>query len=214
MINQSKSYLYSASGKRYVDEAVKASSITKHYCRSIPIFLCADRQPAPGPNAFEQVIVRKSTDAEKENRFLYKIHSIAAAEETDRTVYLDTDAVCLKQKAESLFDLLAGFDVAVAHAPTRTVGETNREIPACFPEFNTGVIAFRKSDKVRQTFRKWEELYLSGWIKHPHDQGAFRHALYFSELRIATLPPEYNNRRRRKGNCVIWHNRQLFEYFT
>lgn len=213
MNDQDRCFLYSANGQGYIAEALQASSITKAYCTNIPITLCADRKLPPGPNAFDRTIIRNGTETENAQRFLFKIRSILGAK-IERTIFLDTDAACVSDRAESLFRLLNHFDIAVAHARTRTVGQAIREIPRCFPEFNTGVIAFRNTKKVKDVLRRWEDLYRSRWIDHPHDQGAFRYALYFSGLRIATLPPEYNNRTENKGNCIIWHSRRLFRYFN
>lgn len=60
----------------------------------------------------------------------------------------------------------------------------------------------------QEMIKKWQELYLDDFIKHPHDQGSFRRAVYFSNLRIATLAPEYNDRRNKKG-CFISHQRNI-----
>ena len=80
-------------------------------------------------------------------------------------------------------------------------------VPKCFPEFNSGVIAFKKSSMT--TFEKWLDIYTSEPVKP--DQPAFRKAVYLSHLRVATLTPEYNNRTPKKNNCFIWHNREALK---
>jgi hypothetical protein len=136
------------------------------------------------------------------NKIIYMAHS-----PYDRTLFLDTDIyVC--EDISDLFALLDEFDIGVAHAPFRTVYRIPG-VPSCFPEFNTGVVLFKKSAKVTEFFMNWLTFYKRDlnrdveWL-HPlgedlfpgdlTDQPAFREALYRSRLRIATLPSEYNCR--------------------
>jgi hypothetical protein len=103
---------------------------------------------------------------------------------------------------------LERFDLAAAHAPYRAQYQI-REVPDCFPEFNTGVLLFRKSEQTGLLFERWVQIYSEDgekpltWLfpggaslyRHAiPNQPAFRRALYESGLRIATLPPEYNCR--------------------
>ena len=119
----------------------------------------------------------------------------------DRVMYLGSDTYALRAEVAGMFDLLDQFDVVAAHAPLRV--NTTRgnsaipEIPACYPEFNCDVIVYRNSPAVRLFLEQWRDLYLDHAFGHPHDQGAFRYLLYNCELRVATLPEEYNYRGKR-----------------
>lgn len=57
-----------------------------------------------------------------------------------------------------MFQLLASFDIAAVHEPTRG---WNYVAPAAkaFPESNTGVLVCDKSSRVEAFFRRWELLY-------------------------------------------------------
>jgi hypothetical protein len=117
----------------------------------------------------------------------------------DRTLYLDTDTY-VTGDVSGVFDLLDAFDVAAAHAPVRRVAdppETDRPTPPdSFPEYNCGVLLYDDSGAVDDLLSTWEDRYLaySETMPDVHDQPAFRDAVYDSDVRIATLPPEYNCR--------------------
>jgi hypothetical protein len=66
-----------------------------------------------------------------------------------------------------------------------------------FPELNTGVLFVRRSEVNRAMLDRWVELTRLNperFRGKQGDQGAFREALYFSDARVATLPPIYNVR--------------------
>jgi len=125
----------------------------------------------------------------------------------DRTIFLDADTyIC--GDLDSMFDLLDKFDLAIAHDTFRSYVRGNTEIlklvqriPGSFPMFNSGVIAFKKTQAVRQFLEKWQSLYerdseldtLSG-KGFCQDQPPFREALYYSNVHFTVLPTEYNCR--------------------
>jgi hypothetical protein len=124
-----------------------------------------------------------------------------------QTLYLDADTfIC--GSIEELFDLLTRFDIAAAHDTFRmmVIGYQNvapmiREIPSAFPMYNSGVIAYNKTEGTSELFSYWLTLHYQNLAasdetdsEYCADQTAFRKALYESKLRIATIPPEYNCR--------------------
>lgn len=125
----------------------------------------------------------------------------------DRTLFLDTDTyVC--GSLEPIFEVLDRFDLAAAQDPAREGTASHRhdhDVPETFPQFNTGVIAYRDCAAVRDLFDRWRDLYhsLEG-VKHGLNQPAFRVAAYESDLDIGTLPPEYNFRIGNVANSVLY----------
>lgn len=111
----------------------------------------------------------------------------------DRTIYLDADTYVARDLTE-MFKVLDQFDVAATHEPYR-VTDATVELPDAFPQFNTGVIAFRR-EAMRKLAVRWLDLYdnLGFAARLGFDQDPFRIALYESDFRIATLPPEFNTR--------------------
>jgi len=223
-----KAIIYSAHGEKYLKESINFANETR---KSITdeTSLILHTSTGSGFNflnnsPFDIVITEEMDEIFMDKKYGFKIQCMIHACENldfDQFLFLDTDARLMKPEALEVFELLDQFDIAVAHAPIRHVffhspelkdasshpkGEVHPNIPLCFPEFNTGVIVFKKT--CASLFKKWQELYLTDFVKHPHDQGAFRRAVYFSSLRIATLAPEYNDRRNRKG-CFISHQRKI-----
>lgn len=140
--------------------------------------------------------------------------------EADRVMYLGSDTFALKPEAGSLFRLLDRFDIAAAHAPLRINTELGNsplpQVPPCFPEFNCDLVLWRRHQGTVQLLKEWERLYLSHELGHPHDQGAFRLLVHQSDLRVATLPPEFNYRGPDvRSDTVILQNRDVLgEYLS
>jgi len=121
--------------------------------------------------------------------------------EHERALFLDADTRICGNIME-IFDLLAVFDLAAAHAPIRLDPRQPesfaKRIPATFPELNTGVLAFRRTTAVARFLEEWGRMHLE--IVHSADpeivgdQAAFRVALFNSRLRFSVLTPEYNCR--------------------
>lgn len=121
----------------------------------------------------------------------------------DNTLYLDGDTYITDSVME-LFDLLQRFDIAVSHSPQKIhvlstemkVYDYLGHVPISFPEYNGGVLVFKKTEKVNAFFEYWLDTFEKCWNEtgYPMDQASFRYCLFHSEMRIATLTPEYNFR--------------------
>lgn len=112
-----------------------------------------------------------------------------------RTLMLDVDTHVVYE-ISALFRILDKFDIALAHAPNRIMLQLD-DVPDSYPEFNTGVIALKQSRGVKKLLKNWLREYdrLSSRDPPSKDQPSFRRASYHeSNLRIATLAPEYNLR--------------------
>ena len=88
----------------------------------------------------------------------------------------------------------------MAHRQARnTEGARNawrRELTSAFPQFNSGVMAYRRTEPVLAFLGNWRDEVLTS--KARYDQPCLRELLWESDLRIATLPPEYNFRHYRQ----------------
>jgi hypothetical protein len=192
--------LYIATGSQFRAEAgISAESVRRH-CPTLAIALATDE---PIESAlFDTVILVDGPSYS----FLDKPRFIATTPFRD-TLFLDSDTYCLAPFGE-IFDLLEKFDFAAAHAPLRfsaTIEPATGQrfflplagVPDSFPEFNSGIMAFRHSDRMFDLFARWEEHYAAALAEPRHfggDQPSLRKLLYESELRLATLTPEYNFR--------------------
>lgn len=113
----------------------------------------------------------------------------------ESTLYLDSDTMIVDDISE-LFGLLDRFDIAIAHAHKRnfhlTAEQWRENLPPSFPQFNSGVILYKKSLQVSAFLANWRDSFHTAKIKK--DQVTLRELIWLSDLRIATLPPEYNIR--------------------
>lgn len=178
-----------ATGDGFFREAVKSAEILREEMDvNITIFTDKERE---APKDFFSISVLDNPVFGFEDK-------INAMQESpyDQTLYLDTDIYVTSDIIE-LFDMLDVFELAVAHDVARCESLANDSepertvegVPRSFPEHNTGVIIYRSDDKMNKLLNNWKEDYREG---DPHDQPAFRRALYNSNIRFATLPPEYN----------------------
>lgn len=111
----------------------------------------------------------------------------------EKTLFLDTDCYSLNACYE-IFDLLETYELAATRAVHRG-GHESVTCPECFPQFNTGVIAYRNNQAVRGFFGEWircyEDMY-SNVEGYCSDQPPFQDTVYGSPVRFAVLPNEYN----------------------
>jgi hypothetical protein len=195
--NFGRGIFYVATGPVCRAEAGVSARSVKQAWPDIPIAIVTD---GPIESAwFDQIdVIPDAPDN------IAKVRHIARSP-FERTILLDTDTYCLAPLPE-LFDLLDQFDLAAAHEAGRfsTRWEAGTEIfiqapdiPNCFPELNSGVVAFRREPNVLKVFERWlalvDEARVAS-VPHIQDQPSFRRAVYESDLRIAVLPPEYNFR--------------------
>ena len=113
---------------------------------------------------------------------------------------MDSDTYVAEDFSE-IFQLLDRFDLALLQSPFEQKYRL-KDVPDCFPEFNCGIILYKNEPKVYDLFRTWKVLYERDLVNAKQlmkpnqgclqDQPTFREAIYHSDVRVATLPPEYN----------------------
>jgi hypothetical protein len=181
--------VYIATGESFVEAARLSALSVRRHNPDLPIALFSDRPIEPdGADPFSAV--HPVQNPHRRSKVDYLPHS-----PFERTLYLDADIRVFADLSE-IFGVLDRFDVALAHAHARNHRSTNTtwraDIPRAFPQFNGGVIAWQRSEATQAFLRAWRDAYhASGFRK---DQVTLRELLWLSDLRIATLPPEYNVR--------------------
>jgi hypothetical protein len=123
-----------------------------------------------------------------------------------RTLFIDADIHVVAPFSE-LFTLLDRFDCAATHEEYVSTDWSQRyprpDIPDSFPEFNTGILMLKRSERVDRLLREWGDLYRAFLEAKPgqqiNDQPFFRVAAYYSDVRLATLTREYNCKFRGQG---------------
>ena len=110
----------------------------------------------------------------------------------DECLYFDSDINFISPFPE-LWRMLERFDIVAPVGSRRVTGATFEELPPCFPEYEIGVIAFRRNAIVKELFVEWERLH---WaypdIYGNNDMRSFREAVWNTpELKIERIPTEY-----------------------
>ncbi|MGV3663495.1 MAG: hypothetical protein ACO1TE_25210 [Prosthecobacter sp.] len=156
-------------------------------------------------DVFDQVISHRGDEGEAaafaqkdRGNYFHKI-SLMALSPFERTIFLDTDTY-VARPLEGLFALLDRYDMLVTPSSNAEVDfEFERthapfsSIPKELGDFNTGVLAYRWSDAMRQFFQDWAANFdTHGRHLTSNDQPAFRLTLFQSSLRYHTLAPIYN----------------------
>lgn len=181
-----------ANGERYAGEAEKsAESVARQMPDTPRILLCPDT-----------VYVHNFTHTVRlpaRSHSLWYVDFVAYMNQAlgllkyDKLLYLDTDTWMCAPVGE-VFDLLDRFDIASTHAPARTISPTSEPVPACFAEYNTGVLAFNNSKMIKQIFAAWLKTYLKDPALYgENDQAPLREVLW-GWVWAYVLPPEYNCR--------------------
>lgn len=194
--------MYSCFGEVYVAEAVRAARSSLRHNDVPHLIFAAGGDVCDPPPGLTVVGFEPISGAPYANRIANMRRS-----PFERTICLDTDTFVVEEIVD-VFDLLDHYDLAVAQAPSYR-GLDDPEVPAAFPEFNVGLVAWRSSESVAAFLGSWEETYRNWLVEdvltgpyggaHPSrtgiaEQPAFRRCAWKHEMTVATLPPEYNLR--------------------
>jgi hypothetical protein len=198
--------LYSCSGESFIAEAVRsARSSLRHNPLPHLLFASGEVERVQGLS-----VARFEPSG---NPYVDKIANIRSSP-FERTIYLDSDTFVVDEITH-LLALLDHYDIAVAFAPAYR-GLADPEVPKAFYEFNTGVLAWRASDRMSAFMRSWEDTYFAWLHEEPFvgagkasrsrraDQPAFRHCAWQHGLRLFVLAPEYNFRLGYPTAVVEW----------
>src|ERR1700761_2704968 len=130
--------VYSCSGGPYVAEALRsARSSIRHNALPHVLFASVDVAPEPG--------LQVARFLPSPNPYVDKIANMRRSP-FQRTIYLDTDTFVVDQIVDVLA-LLDRYDIVAAHAPGYR-GLADPEVPRAFYELNTGVLAWRASERL------------------------------------------------------------------
>lgn len=189
--------LYVAIGERWCREASESAALVKRHMPGLPVTLFTDR--AWRADAIDDVRVMAADG----NPLLTKTLWLAESP-YERTLFLDTD-ITLCDRIDDLFSLCERFDLAVPHAPYRLAHMgldaplpefLAAGVPECFPGMNTGLLVYKRSERVSAFCQDWCEYHQRHCAITPRapSQPAFRAAVYRSDLRFAIIPEEYHCR--------------------
>jgi len=184
--------LYIVSGQHYVKAAIQSAKSVRKHSPHLGVHIYVDKESLQLLNDNDDSI--SSFGLIHSPHYRSKVDYLTKTP-FERTLYLDSDTrICTP--IDDLFDLLDRFDIALAHAHYRyhpkTMTMWKMDIPQCFPQFNGGVIVYRSTTEVFEFLESWRRAFHE--TSFEKDQVTLRELLWFGNLRIATLPPEYNLR--------------------
>jgi hypothetical protein len=179
-----KGILYIASGSKYIDEVCRSAQSLKT-TDDIQCTLITDTEVEC--NHLDEVIIKDPP--EQMTGELFKLSNMDESP-YEKTLFLDSDTYINKSIID-MFRILDHFDLAAAHAPKRNTDRVS-QLPAWFPEYNTGVLFYNKGP-MNDFAKGWESNYRE--LNHTNDQLSFRKTLFQKdELQFFTLLPEHNSR--------------------
>ena len=176
--------LVATGAESYVALAARAAASVKRACPGLPVDLFTDRERALP--VFDRV--HRLADP----WFRSKIDGLIASR-FERTLYMDADMLALADFRD-VFEVLDRFDIALAQDWLRNAPLHHtfwrKPLPAAFPMFNGGLIAVRRNPATGAFLEAWKAAVRA--TDTGRDQISLRELLWDSDLRIATLPEEYN----------------------
>jgi hypothetical protein len=163
-------------------------------------------------DAFTKVFILEGLEHEHRPRF-----ESMRRTDLDEAIFIDGDTLLLAPVYE-LFDVLIRFDLGAAIAPqlfhpdaaAKGIYDIQPKLSMAIPEWNTGLLVVKKSDRFLDFVEKWNDLFIEcAKLGIKMDQPAFRSAIAGSDLQIATLANIYNIRANVeqviRGNVRILH---------
>ena len=193
---ESRGILYVATGSSCLDEAISNAKETRLHSPNIPIAVSTDLvADALSSRVFDITLTHKSP------HYSYRDKIIGLLDLPFRhTLFLDSDAF-VAHPIDSLFKLSEFSDFAASLAPVRhPPGWNDTDVPLSFPEFNSGVMLFRKSRRQHLLVKRWLDQYdhLNHHFGQQWDQASLRSVVWKliskSRLVTTTLSPEFNLR--------------------
>ena len=186
--------LYITYGRKYVQAAIHSANTARNHCPGILIHMFVDQKCyeefgfAKDPSPFTSVGVIENPHRRSKVDYISQTPF-------DNTLYMDSDTT-VAQDISGVFGVLERFDMAATHAQRRNGNRANeywtKPIPSAYPHFNGGIILYRRTPKVVDLLRNWSVAFAESGSDH--DQATLRELIWDSDLRMATLPPEYNVR--------------------
>ena len=183
--NPKNGFVYAASGEEYSQLALISARSLREFCPLAQIDFFTDCDVGPN-HPFDRVVpltrswFRPKFEALPESRF-------------DRTVYIDADAMVVADISD-LFVVLEHHEFCAAPVIRNNRPDNCRiwktKLPLSVPRYNCGLIGIQNTPKVVQFMRQAEDIMIAENLDH--DQSMMRERLFQSDIRVVTLPYEYN----------------------
>ncbi|WP_156918806.1 hypothetical protein [Synechococcus sp. CC9616] len=196
MIRNNQGILYIATGPKCKEEAIYNMSRSRQFLGSRVSCLVTDVPTDIDYKYFDYVYKHKNPCYGYRDKILPLLNLPFKF-----TLFLDSDAFLI-QPVDNIFDLGIYADFAAVHAPVRhPPGFHSEFVPSSFPEYNSGVMFFKRSKVQKKLVKLWLSYYdfLFDNYAQSWDQASLRIALWEMMLsrksfRLLSLPSEFNLR--------------------
>jgi Nucleotide-diphospho-sugar transferase len=177
--------IYVASGRDYIDLACASAQTLRATNPGLPVDIFTDG-PVP-VGVFDRIHPltrpgpRAKLTAMQQTRFA-------------RTLFLDADTLVVGDLGD-VWRVLDRFDCAMAQDVRRAsdLVQDGGDTPYAFPQYNSGVVLYRTSPAMLDLLTAWEDRFHA--TRATRDQPILKDLLWSSDIRLHTLPPEFNLRR-------------------
>lgn len=194
--------VYPAMGEPFISEVRDSIDTLRDFLPSFPVTVISDRHLDIDKNTEVRVINDPAYDYSDS---IIDLDIVPY----DKVLQLDTDTY-INSNISGMYDVLDEFDFGAAINPGKrhyAPGDDTyvpQEIPKAFPLFNSGVLLYEKNQRVRDLFTEWTAIYERTKDENAQkfNQPALRQALFYSDVRIYPLPPEYNCHTLKPGTVV------------
>jgi hypothetical protein len=139
---------------RFLVEASRSAESLRRWMPDVHVTLFTDRPGRVPPDVFDGVEVLPFGDAlgtSWGSGLLGKVRAFVRAP-YQKSLYLDTDTRVLSPRIRELFDELDRYEMAIAPCEP---GESRGQSLSGRPMFNSGVIAFRRTERVMSLLAAW-----------------------------------------------------------
>ncbi len=203
--NYQKGFLYIATGSGFQSEAILSAQRLKKVMPAANVSIVTDNHINCG--VFDDELIVDDPHYSFRDQIQY-----LSLSPYQKTIYLDTD-IYIYEPISEIYDLLDQFDIAAATAQGGKSWEV-KGIPKTFPEYNSGVVAYRNNTQFKDFCKEWEENYDAlEEAENSQNQPSMRKTLFETDLRIANLPREYNCMFRQPGHVTdtvkVFHGRLI-----
>lgn len=185
-------FLYVATGNKYILEAERSAKSLKRHSKSARIALVTNKPLVS--NLFDEIIIVDHENlSDWKSGLGFKVEGLLRSP-FEKTFFLDTDTY-FTDDVHELFRALDFFDLLISHAPNdiSKIKINDKKLEGLSP-YNTGVIVYNNSEKIKSLFFHWRDLYSSKSEKYSSDQPAFMEALLNHHIKIYVLSYIYNFR--------------------
>lgn len=185
-------FLYVATGQKYIQEAKISAKSLKRHAKSAKIALVTNKSLSS--DIFDEIIViDRESSIDWKTGLAFKVEGLLCSP-FEKTFFLDTDTY-FTDDVQELFRILDFFDILISHSPNdiSKIKIDEKKLEGLSP-YNTGVIVYKNSEKVKSLFKQWKDFYTTNPAKYSSDQPALMEALLYHDIKIYVLSYVYNFR--------------------